>query len=72
MNWSRRLQCSRLVRLYQSERGIWRYEIERGGGKVRWASLHTRDEAKARRMYERMKADNAQPASGGVEPPVVA
>lgn len=46
---------TRLVRLYQSEKGIWRYEIERGGV-VRWASLHTRNELAARAAYERMKA----------------
>lgn len=44
----------RLVRLYQSEKGIWRYDIERHGI-VHWSSLHTRDEAKARAAYERMR-----------------
>ena len=44
----------RLVRLFRSERGIWRYEIEKRG-KIYWASLNTRDEVKARTWYERMK-----------------
>ena len=44
----------RLVRLFQSEKGIWRYEIEKRG-KVFWASLNTRDERKAREFYERME-----------------
>ena len=48
------LTTFKLLRLYQSERGIWHYEIERWG-KVYWSSLHTRDEVKARGMYERIK-----------------
>ena len=56
MSFSRRIQNYRLVRLFRSERGIWRYEAERDG-ELRWASLHTRNEATARRMYERMKAN---------------
>jgi hypothetical protein len=44
----------RLMRLFQSEKGIWRYEIEKRGKRV-WSSLNTRDEAKAREFYERMQ-----------------
>ena len=47
------LATFKLRRLYQADNGIWRYEIERTG-KVYWSSLHTRDEAKARGVYERM------------------
>ena len=47
------LATFKLIRLYQADNGIWRYEIERTG-KVYWSSLHTRDEAKARGVYERM------------------
>jgi hypothetical protein len=43
------------LRIYQGENGIWRYEIERFG-KVRWSSLHTRDESKARAVWDRMVA----------------
>jgi hypothetical protein len=32
----------RLVRVYQSDKGIWHYEFERNG-KVYWASLRTRN-----------------------------
>ena len=56
MGYSRRFRSYRIVRLYQSDRGIWRYEVERDG-ELRWASLHTRDETKARRMFDRMRAD---------------
>ena len=56
MGYSRRFRSYRIVRLYQSDRGVWRYEAERDG-ELRWASLHTRDEAKARRMFDRMRAD---------------
>jgi hypothetical protein len=44
----------RLLRLYRSDKGIWRYEIERDG-QVRWSSLRTRNESVARRKFERMK-----------------
>ena len=47
------LATFKLRRLYQADNGIWRYEIERTG-KVYWSSLHTRDEAQARGVYERM------------------
>ena len=50
----RSLATFKPLRLYQSENGIWRYDIERNG-KVYYASLHTRDEAKARAVYERME-----------------
>ena len=56
MGYSRRFRSYRIVRLYQSDRGVWRYEAERDG-ELRWASLHTSDEAKARRMFDRMRAD---------------
>jgi hypothetical protein len=42
------------IRLYRSEKGIWRYDIERNG-KTYYASLHTRDETKARATYDRMQ-----------------
>jgi hypothetical protein len=45
----------KLKRLFRSERGIWRYEIERPNGDIRWSSLHTRDEQKARALYARME-----------------
>jgi hypothetical protein len=45
---------ARLVRLFKSDKGIWRYEIERDG-EVRWASLHTRNEKRAREQYERLE-----------------
>lgn len=41
----------KMLRLYRSEKGIWRYDIERNG-EVRWASLRTRDKRKAREKYE--------------------
>jgi nitric oxide synthase oxygenase domain/subunit len=41
--------------MFRSDRGIWRYEVERNG-RLYWSSLHTRDEKKARTKYERMKA----------------
>ena len=41
----------RVLRLYCSRRGIWRYEFERDG-KVYWSSLHTRSESNARARYE--------------------
>ena len=44
----------RLVRLFQSDKGIWRYEIERDG-EVRWTSLHTRNEKRAREKYDRLE-----------------
>ena len=44
----------RLLRLYRSEKGIWRYEIERDG-KIYWSSLRTRDKRKAVEYYERYK-----------------
>jgi len=47
------LATFRLKRLYRSDKGIWRYDIERNG-KVYYASLHTRDEGKARSVYNRM------------------
>ena len=47
------LATFKLIRLYQGANGIWRYEIERRG-KVYWSSLHTRNEAHARGVYERM------------------
>ena len=47
------LSTFKLIRLFRGENGIWRYEIERTG-KVRWSSLHTRDEAQARAMYDRI------------------
>jgi hypothetical protein len=43
----------RLLRLYRSDKGIWRYEIERDG-EVRWSSLRTRSERVARAKYERL------------------
>ncbi len=46
---------ARLLRLYQSEKGIWHYEIERDGI-VKWSSLGTRDERVARRKYESLKS----------------
>ncbi len=45
----------RMMRLYRSETGIWHYETERDG-RMRWASLHTRDENKARRKYDNLRA----------------
>jgi hypothetical protein len=45
---------ARLVRLYLSDKGIWRYDIERDGI-VKWSSLHTRDEGEARRKYNRLQ-----------------
>ena len=47
------LTAFKLTRLYRSEKGIWRYEIERDG-RLYYASLHTRDEAHARGMYARI------------------
>lgn len=47
------LATFKLIRLYRSDKGIWRYEIERSGN-LYHASLHTRDEAKARAVYDRM------------------
>ena len=47
------LSTFKLIRLFQADNGIWRYEIERWG-KVYWSSLRTRDEAKARDVYERI------------------
>ncbi len=44
----------RLVRLYPSPKGIWRYEIERGGV-IHWSSLHTRNEGEARRKYDALQ-----------------
>jgi hypothetical protein len=44
----------KFLRLYQSDKGIWRYEIERNG-KVYWTSLRTRSRTKAERDYRRMK-----------------
>jgi hypothetical protein len=44
----------KLIRLYRSDKGIWRFEMERDGT-LYWASLLTRDEAKARAKYERME-----------------
>ena len=55
----RSLATFRPLRLYQSDRGIWRYDIERNG-KVYYASLHTRDEARARAFYERMEKTLAE------------
>jgi hypothetical protein len=45
---------ARLVRLFKSDKGIWRYEIERDG-EVRWTSLHTRNEKRAREKYDRLE-----------------
>jgi hypothetical protein len=45
----------RLLRLFRSEKGIWRYEIERNG-EVRWSSLRTRDEKKARAHYDKLRS----------------
>jgi hypothetical protein len=45
----------RLLRLYRSDKGVWRYDLERDGV-VRYSSLRTRDERKARADYERIKA----------------
>ncbi len=53
----------KMLRLYQSDKGIWRYEVERYG-KVSWSSLHTRDERVARATYERIKARIAPPGEG--------
>ena len=43
----------RYLRIYQSDKGIWHYEIERNG-KITWSSLRTRDEGEARRKFARM------------------
>lgn len=52
---------TKFVRIYQSDRGIWHCEIERDGQRY-WSSLRTRDEAKARRAAERLKAEAARRA----------
>lgn len=44
----------RLLRLYRSDKGVWRYDLNRDG-KVYWSSLRTRDEAKARMLYAKMQ-----------------
>jgi hypothetical protein len=46
----------RMVRLYRSDKGIWRYEIERDG-QIRWSSLRTKNERIARQRFEKMKRD---------------
>lgn len=46
----------KLLRLYRSEKGIWRYDLERDG-KLFWASLHTRDEREARETYAKIKVN---------------
>lgn len=43
------------IRIYKSERGVWHCEIERDGV-LRWHSLHTKDEAEAKRKADRYKA----------------
>ena len=50
---------SRLLRLYRSDKGIWRYDIERDDGRVRWSSLNTRSEHIAWQKFERMKTTMA-------------
>jgi hypothetical protein len=45
----------RAVRLYQSDRGVWRVEIERDGV-TKWSSLRTRNEKKAQAEFARIKA----------------
>lgn len=59
-----RAMTAKVLRLYQSDKGIWRYEIARDG-RVTWSSLHTRDECIARAAYERIVATYARP-----KPPV--
>ena len=53
------LSAFKLIRLFRGDNGIWRYEIERTG-KVYWSSLHTRDEARARGVYERIERTLAE------------
>ena len=53
------LSTCKLIRLFRGENGIWRYEIERTG-KIYWSSLHTRDEARARGIYERIERTLAE------------
>lgn len=64
------------VRLYQADNGIWRGEIKRGG-RLRWFSLHTRDEVKARIKWAAycdvfnavMAADSATPENAAAPYP---
>ena len=44
-----------IIRMYLSEKGIWRYEFKRLG-QIYWASLHTRNEDVARAKYEEIMA----------------
>ena len=46
----------KFLRVYQSDSGFWHYDVERDGV-VRWSSLNTKDERKARAAYERLKAN---------------
>ena len=64
MNYSRRAEDPRyrLIRLFQSAKGVWRYEFARDG-EVRWSSLRTRDEHKARKMYDAMRERHDEPQS---------
>lgn len=48
-------RMTKFVRIYKSDRGIWRCEIERDGV-LCWYSLRTKDDAEARRKAERQKA----------------
>lgn len=49
------MRIKRPVRIYRSAKGIWRIEYERADGSLRWSTLGTRDEAKAKADFERLK-----------------
>lgn len=49
------MRLKRPVRIYQSDRGIWRIEFEREDGSRRWSTLGTRDKAKAKAEFEKFK-----------------
>lgn len=51
---------TRLVRLYRSLKGTWRYEIERDDGQLHWGSLHTKNEVRARERYRRLEEGYAE------------
>jgi hypothetical protein len=43
------------VQIYRSPKGIWHIEYERMDGQHRWSTLGTRNEAKAKAEFEKMK-----------------
>ena len=55
---------TRLLRMYQSDKGIWHYEMERNGVKC-FSSLRTRNDADARFAYERLRRIYCARSRGG-------